>query len=57
MCFILDVIKGPLLFTKFCVPTLSSQDFDTLDTVFKSMFIICPGSNTSRLADTNSLTL
>ena len=57
MCFILDVIKGPLLFIKFCVPTLSSQDFDTLDTVFKSMFIICPGSNTSRLADTNSLTL
>ena len=33
ICFVLDVINLPLLFTRFWVPTLSSQAFDVWGTL------------------------
>ena len=54
ICFVRDVISGPLLFARFWVPTLSSQAFDTWDTLLRFMFILSPNSNNNLLADTNS---
>ena len=53
--FVLDVIKGTLLFDNFWVPTLSFYNIDTLETVFKRMFIISPSSNINLLAATSSV--
>ena len=53
--FCSDVIKGPLLFAKFRVPTLFSQSLETLEAPFNSRFILEPISSNKLLAATSSL--
>ena len=55
ICFVRDVINGPLLFAKFRVPTLSSHALDTVKVPSKSRFTRDPIFSTQLRDATNSL--